>query len=139
VVAGSNPWSIGLDSLSARYPTLPENEITAAFLAVEDTLGKVDLSDTALFADDADPEKLARRVRAKYPSHAREAMRAERAAELYERILDQGLPPARTSRAPRAVVPTERNSAVIGAKASSPISFGTRSLASASRRPTRTT
>jgi hypothetical protein len=89
VVAGSNPWSIGLDSLSARYPTLPENEITAAFLAVEDTLGKVDLSDTALFADDADPEKLARRVRAKYPSHAREAMRAERAAELYERILDQ--------------------------------------------------
>ncbi|RSN33087.1 hypothetical protein DL990_13775 [Amycolatopsis sp. WAC 01416] len=45
--------------LAARFSTLPENEITAAFLAVEDTLGKVDLSDEALPADDADAEQLA--------------------------------------------------------------------------------
>jgi hypothetical protein len=39
--------------LSARFSSLPGNEITAAFLAVEDTLGKVNLSDAALLADDA--------------------------------------------------------------------------------------
>ncbi|RSN65538.1 ATP-binding protein [Amycolatopsis sp. WAC 04182] len=73
--------------LTARFSTLPENEITAAFLAVEDTLGKVDLSDEALLADDADPELLARRVREQFP--ARSAMLAERAADLYELALDQ--------------------------------------------------
>ncbi|MFI9455713.1 NACHT domain-containing protein [Amycolatopsis sp. NPDC052450] len=73
--------------LTARFSTLPENEITAAFLAVEDTLGKVDLSDEALLADDADPELLARRVREQFP--ARSALLAERAADLYELALDQ--------------------------------------------------
>ncbi|RSM62941.1 ATP-binding protein [Amycolatopsis sp. WAC 01376] len=73
--------------LAARFSTLPENEITAAFLAVEDTLGKVDLSDEALLADDADPELLARRVREQFP--ARSALLAERAADLYELALDQ--------------------------------------------------
>jgi Leucine-rich repeat (LRR) protein len=73
--------------LSDRYSSLPENEITAAFLAVEDTLGKVDLSDRALLADDADPEQLARRVRAQFPD--RSALLSERAAGLYELALDQ--------------------------------------------------
>ncbi|MEU9691610.1 NACHT domain-containing protein [Amycolatopsis japonica] len=73
--------------LAARFSTLPENEIEAAFLAVEDTLGKVDLSDEALLADDADPELLARRVREQFP--ARSALLAERAADLYELALDQ--------------------------------------------------
>ncbi|WP_410576868.1 NACHT domain-containing protein [Amycolatopsis sp. lyj-108] len=73
--------------LAARFSALPENEITAAFLAVEDTLGKVDLSDEALLADDADAEQLARRVREQFP--ARSAMLAERAADLYELALDQ--------------------------------------------------
>ncbi|KFU81213.1 NACHT domain-containing protein [Amycolatopsis lurida] len=73
--------------LAGRFSSLPENEITAAFLAVEDTLGKVDLSDEALLADDADPELLARRVREQFP--ARSAMLAERAANLYELTLDQ--------------------------------------------------
>ncbi|MGY6658805.1 NACHT N-terminal Helical domain 1-containing protein [Amycolatopsis sp. TRM77291] len=73
--------------LTARFSSLPENEIDAAFLAVEDTLGKVDLSDEALLADDADPELLARRVREQFP--ARSALLAERAAQLYELALDQ--------------------------------------------------
>ncbi|MBB5852389.1 NACHT domain-containing protein [Amycolatopsis umgeniensis] len=72
--------------LAARFSTLPENEIAATFLAVEDTLGKVDLSDEALLADDADPELLARRVREQFP--ARSALLAERAADLYELALD---------------------------------------------------
>ncbi|MFI7115232.1 NACHT domain-containing protein [Amycolatopsis sp. NPDC049868] len=73
--------------LAARFSALPENEITAAFLAVEDTLGKVDLSDEALLTDDADPELLARRVREQFP--ARSALLAGRAADLYELALGQ--------------------------------------------------
>lgn len=73
--------------LTARFSLLPENEIEAAFLAVEDTLGKVDLSDKALLTDDADPELLARRVREQFP--ARSALLAERGAALYELALDQ--------------------------------------------------
>ncbi|SDX65705.1 NACHT domain-containing protein [Amycolatopsis xylanica] len=73
--------------LTTRFPELPRNEITAAFLALEDTLGQIDLSDTALLADDADPERLARRVREQFPG--RPVGLSERAGSLYELALDQ--------------------------------------------------
>lgn len=75
--------------LEERFSTLPGNEIEAALLAVEDTLGRVDLSDAALLADNADPEHLAERVRTQFPGHARAAALSERAGDLYELALDQ--------------------------------------------------
>ncbi|WP_125785067.1 hypothetical protein [Amycolatopsis sp. WAC 01375] len=86
--------------LAARFSTLPENEITAAFLAVEDTLSKVDLSDEALLTDDAEPELLARRVREQFP--ARSALLAERDARRYFRTPVPTVGPAGpTPRIPR--------------------------------------
>lgn len=73
--------------LTARFPKLPRNEITAAFLALEDTLGHIDLSDSALLADDADPERLAQRVREQFPG--RPVGLSESADSLYELALDQ--------------------------------------------------
>ncbi|WP_443217948.1 NACHT domain-containing protein [Saccharothrix sp. CCNWLW140] len=50
--------------LAAKFGDLPEHEVAAALAAVTDALADLDLSDDALLAADADPETLARRVRA---------------------------------------------------------------------------
>ncbi|WP_425471114.1 NACHT domain-containing protein [Saccharothrix variisporea] len=50
--------------LAAKFGDLPEHEVAAALAAVTDVLAELDLSDDALLAADADPETLARRVRA---------------------------------------------------------------------------
>lgn len=71
--------------LADRFSSLPENEINAAFVAVVSALAKTDLSDEALLADDADPEKLARRIRAELSGPE---LLAPRAAALYELALD---------------------------------------------------
>ncbi|MGW4058769.1 NACHT domain-containing protein [Amycolatopsis sp. NPDC004747] len=72
--------------LADRFSTLPPHEIEAAFVAVEDALAKADLSDSALLAADADPERLARKIRGNL-SHER--LLAPKAAALYELALDQ--------------------------------------------------
>ncbi|MEU4443923.1 NACHT domain-containing protein [Actinosynnema sp. NPDC050801] len=72
--------------LAAKFAALPEHEITAALDAVVDALGSLDLSDEALLAADAEPELLARRVRA---TLVRDAGLSERATRLYEVALDQ--------------------------------------------------
>ncbi|MGK3206473.1 NACHT domain-containing protein [Amycolatopsis sp. MEPSY49] len=75
--------------LADRFSTLPQNEIDAAFLAVEDALTKADLSDDALLSADTDPEQLARKVRGELPDLAAERHLAPKAAALYELALDQ--------------------------------------------------
>ncbi|WP_370968024.1 NACHT domain-containing NTPase [Amycolatopsis sp. cg9] len=72
--------------LADRFATLPQNEIDAAFLAVEDALTGADLSDEAFLAVDADPEHLARKLRGDLP---RDRLLAPQAAALYELALDQ--------------------------------------------------
>jgi hypothetical protein len=72
--------------LADHFATLPENEIEAAFLAVEDALTKADLSDDAFLAVDADPEQLARKIRGDL---ATDRLLAPKAAALYELALDQ--------------------------------------------------
>ncbi|MFJ9780463.1 NACHT domain-containing protein [Amycolatopsis sp. NPDC101161] len=75
--------------LADRFSTLPQNEIDAAFLAVEDALTKADLSDEALLSADADPEQLARKIRGSLPDLAASRHLAPKAAALYELALDQ--------------------------------------------------
>lgn len=75
--------------LADRFSTLPQNEIDAAFLAVEDALTKADLSDGALLSSDADPEQLARKIRGSLPDLAASRHLAPKAAALYELALDQ--------------------------------------------------
>ncbi|MGA6164118.1 NACHT domain-containing protein [Amycolatopsis magusensis] len=75
--------------LESRFAALPDNEVEAAVLAVTDVLRQVDLSDEALLADDADPEALARRVRAQFADRPARVALAERAWPLYEFALDQ--------------------------------------------------
>ncbi len=75
--------------LADRFSTLPQNEIDAAFLAVEDALTTADLSDEALLSADADPEQLARQIRGSLPDLAAERHLAPKAAALYELALDQ--------------------------------------------------
>ncbi|GAB2754305.1 NACHT domain-containing protein [Amycolatopsis magusensis] len=75
--------------LESRFAALPDNEVEAAVLAVTDVLRQVDLSDEALLADDADPEALARRVRAQFADRPAQVALAERAWPLYEFALDQ--------------------------------------------------
>ncbi len=71
--------------LSAKFADLPDHEQQAALLAVTDALAALDLSDDALLAADADPELLARQVRAT----AQDAALSEPAARLYDIALDQ--------------------------------------------------
>ncbi|WP_318306250.1 NACHT domain-containing protein [Amycolatopsis solani] len=71
--------------LADRFSSLPQNEIDAAFLAVEDALTGADLSDEAFLTVDADPEQLARKLRGDL---TRERLLAPRAAALYELVLD---------------------------------------------------
>nr|WP_179118381.1 NACHT domain-containing protein [Saccharothrix sp. ALI-22-I] len=72
--------------LAAKFASSPEHEIGAAMDAVVDGLAELDLSDEALLATDADPELLARRVRA---TLVRDAGLSEPATRLYEIALDQ--------------------------------------------------
>ncbi len=72
--------------LAAKFASLPPNEVSAALDAVVDALGSLDLSDEALLAADADPELLARRVRA---TLVHDAGLSEQAARLYDIALDQ--------------------------------------------------
>ncbi|MEV8443964.1 NACHT domain-containing protein [Actinosynnema sp. NPDC051121] len=72
--------------LTAKFGSLPAGEVSAAMDAVVDALDELDLSDEALLAADADPELLARRVRA---TLARDAGLSEQATRLYEIALDQ--------------------------------------------------
>ncbi|MFI5587698.1 NACHT domain-containing protein [Amycolatopsis sp. NPDC051758] len=75
--------------LADRFATLPQNEIDAAFLAVEDALTRADLSDEAFLATDADPEQLARKIRGELPDLAADRLFAPKVAALYELALDQ--------------------------------------------------
>lgn len=75
--------------LDTRFAALPENEVTAAVLAVVDVLGKIELSDETLLAADADPEQLARRLRTQFPGRPVRVTLAEDAWPVYELALDQ--------------------------------------------------
>jgi NACHT conflict system protein/NACHT domain-containing protein len=72
--------------LAAKFSSLPANEVEAALNAVVDCLGCIDLSDDALLAANADPEVLARRVRAEVPV---DSELSELAGRLYDVALDQ--------------------------------------------------
>lgn len=75
--------------LAQRFGSLPDNEVSAAILAVVDVLDEADLSDDVILAADADPEQLARRLRAQFPERAKHVLLAEPAGALYELALDQ--------------------------------------------------
>ncbi|MGH3761729.1 NACHT domain-containing protein [Actinophytocola sp.] len=75
--------------LGQRFGSLPDNEVSAAIVAVVDVLREADLSDEALLTADADPEELARRLRARFPERARHVSLSERAGALYDLGLDQ--------------------------------------------------
>ncbi|GAB2858754.1 NACHT domain-containing protein [Lentzea nigeriaca] len=55
------------EQLEPVLERFPEDEIAASLAAVEVALESVDLSDSALLADDADPEVLAQRIRRSLP------------------------------------------------------------------------
>ncbi|TWE29972.1 NACHT domain-containing protein [Prauserella muralis] len=74
--------------IAERFAALPDNEATAAVLAVVDTLADADLSDEALLAADADPEVLARRLREQFPLRPASAALAEASWPLFELALD---------------------------------------------------
>ncbi|WP_433269286.1 hypothetical protein ACQPZF_06520 [Actinosynnema sp. CS-041913] len=80
-MAGTSPQDQAAQR-AARF----EHETTAALTAVSDALMSLDLSDEALPAADADPEVLARQVRA---SLRREAGLSDRATRLYDVALDR--------------------------------------------------
>jgi hypothetical protein len=73
--------------ISVEYSGLADNDRAAAFVEVTAALERADLSDAALLGDDADPVKLARRVRAGMPSPT--AQLGEAAARLYAVALDE--------------------------------------------------
>ncbi|MEU3273205.1 NACHT domain-containing protein [Saccharomonospora sp. NPDC006951] len=75
--------------LATRFAGLPANEAEAAVLAAVDVLGSADLSDEAIFAADADPERLATVLRAGFPDRPRAVALGEAAWPLYELALDQ--------------------------------------------------
>lgn len=77
------------DVVRARSASLPDNEAHAALLAVTDVLAEADLSDQGILELDADPEKLAARLRARFPSKPSTAGLSEAAWPLYELALDQ--------------------------------------------------
>jgi hypothetical protein len=72
-----------------EFGDLPENERAAALSAVSDALTAADLSDRSLFTADADPLKLAARVRATVPDMAGAAGLNDAATALYRAVLDQ--------------------------------------------------
>ncbi|PWV75702.1 NACHT domain-containing protein [Prauserella marina] len=75
--------------LATRFAMLPANEAEAAVLAAVDVLGSADLSDEAIFAADADAERLATTLRAEFPDRPHAVALGEAAWPLYELALDQ--------------------------------------------------
>ena len=67
---------------------LPENEKLSALAEVVDTLTAADLSDSALFAADADPAVLAHRLRQGSAARVRAAGLGEAGTAFYHRVLD---------------------------------------------------
>lgn len=70
-----------------EFRDLPENERTAALLAVVDALAAADLTDDTLFELDLDPRGIARLVRESVP--VRKVGLAEPAERLYDMVLDE--------------------------------------------------
>lgn len=73
--------------IEQEYGGLSDDDRAAALAEAERALGTMDLSDETLFAVDADPVKLARRVRALVPAPAGQL--GEAAARLYDVALDE--------------------------------------------------
>lgn len=63
---------------------LEDSDREAALFAVAETLNQADLSDEALFADDVDPVRLAKRLRAELPPRDAERELGEAGARLYD-------------------------------------------------------
>ncbi len=76
--------------LATEFRGLSGNNITAAVGLAIEALRETDLSDDAIFAADADPEVLARTIRAQVPDRASRTDLPKAAADLYEFVLDQG-------------------------------------------------
>ena len=73
--------------ISAEFGGLSDNDRAAVFAEVTAALERADLSDAALLREDADPVRLARRVRAGMPPMAGQL--GEAAARLYEVAVDE--------------------------------------------------
>ncbi|RFU36430.1 NACHT domain-containing protein [Actinomadura logoneensis] len=73
----------------AEYRGLTDGDREAVLAQVVLTLDRADLSDTALLADDADPVKLARRLRRTLPARDASFQLGEAGARLYDVVLDE--------------------------------------------------
>ncbi|NGN93412.1 NACHT domain-containing protein [Nocardioides sp. KC13] len=76
-------------TLEQRFSALPPHETEAALLAVTDAINAVEITDAMIFAADADPDTLAKQVRATVPDQADKAALSAGACQLYETALDQ--------------------------------------------------
>ncbi|GLZ15886.1 ATP-binding protein [Actinomadura sp. NBRC 104425] len=72
-----------------EFGGLDDNDREAVLHQVIMTLDRADLSDEALLADDMDPVKLARRLRATLPARQADFQLGEAGARLYEVVLDE--------------------------------------------------
>jgi hypothetical protein len=72
-----------------EFGHLGDGDREAVLYQVVLTLDRADLSDEALFADDVDPVKLARRLRGTLPARQAEFQLGEAGARLYEVVLDE--------------------------------------------------
>jgi hypothetical protein len=72
-----------------EFGGLDDGDREAVLYQVVLTLDRADLSDEALLADDLDPVKLARRLRATLPGRDAEYQLGEAGARLYEIVLDE--------------------------------------------------
>ncbi|WP_345443092.1 NACHT domain-containing protein [Actinoallomurus vinaceus] len=73
--------------IEQEYGGLEENDRAAVLLDVKAAIERVDLSDDVIFSEDADPVKLARRVRGLVPAPA--GQHGEPASRLYDVMLDE--------------------------------------------------
>ncbi|WP_051468260.1 NACHT domain-containing protein [Actinomadura oligospora] len=73
----------------AEYRGLTDNDREAVLAQIVLTLDKADLSDAAFLADDADPVKLARRLRRSLPAREASFQLGEAGGRLYEVALDE--------------------------------------------------
>lgn len=72
-----------------EYSGLTDSDREAVLYQVVLTLDRADLSDRALLADDLDPVKLARRLRATLPGREAEYQLGDAGARLYDVVLDE--------------------------------------------------
>lgn len=72
-----------------EYGGLDDGDREAVLYQVVLTLERADLSDEALLADDMDPVKLARRLRATLPARQADVQLGEAGARLYDVVLDE--------------------------------------------------